>query len=168
MALEPGPCLTRKSVLAFVTLQRIGELCLSARNTSALRARGAYEFAPEPLSVMVVLHAAWLGGLWIFARHLPANGVLIALYAALQLLRVWVIAALGDRWTTRIIVLPRAPLVRTGPYRFLNHPNYFVVVAEIALLPLVFGLVEYALIFSLANAAAACVANPRRGPRACK
>ena len=141
-----------KIILAFVTIQRIAELFLSTRNAEALRARGAVEFAPGHYPVMVLLHAAWLGGLWILARDLPANGILITVYAALQLLRVWVIAALGDRWTTRIIVLPRAPLVRTGPYRFLNHPNYFVVVAEIALLPLVFGLVEYAVIFSLANA----------------
>jgi methyltransferase len=141
-----------KIILAFVTIQRIAELVLSVRNTEALRARGAVEFAPGHYPLMVLLHAAWLGGLWILARDLPANGVLIGIYAALQLLRIWVIAVLGDRWTTRIIVLPREPLVRTGPYRFLNHPNYFVVVAEIALLPLVFGLVEYAVIFSLANA----------------
>jgi methyltransferase len=141
-----------KIILTFVTIQRIAELFLSARNTERLRARGAVEFAPGHYPVMVALHAAWLTGLWIWARDLPANGVLITIYAALQLLRVWVIASLGDRWTTRIIVLPHVPLVRTGPYRFLNHPNYFVVVAEIALLPLVFGLWEYAIVFSLANA----------------
>ncbi|HVT55979.1 MAG TPA: isoprenylcysteine carboxylmethyltransferase family protein [Xanthobacteraceae bacterium] len=141
-----------KIILAFVTVQRLAELILSARNTGQLRARGAVEFAPGHYPVMVLLHAAWLGGLWIVARDLPANGVLIAFYAALQLLRIWVISALGDRWTTRIIVLPNTPLIRTGPYRFFNHPNYFVVVAEIALLPLVFGLVEYAVIFSILNA----------------
>jgi methyltransferase len=141
-----------KIILAFVTVQRLAELILSARNTGQLRARGAVEVAPGHYPLMVLLHAAWLGGLWIVARDLPANGVLIALYAALQLLRIWVIAALGDRWTTRIIVLPNAPLIRTGPYRFLNHPNYFVVVAEIALLPLVLGLIKYAVIFSVLNA----------------
>jgi methyltransferase len=141
-----------KIILTFVTLQRIAELFLSARNTERLRARGAVEFAPGHYPAMVALHAAWLAGLWLWARDLPANGVLITIYAGLQLLRVWVIASLGERWTTRIIVLPHAPLVRTGPYRFLNHPNYFVVVAEIALLPLVFGLWEYAVAFSLANA----------------
>lgn len=141
-----------KIILVFVTIQRIAELFLSARNTGRLRARGAAEFAPGHYPLMVLLHTAWLGGLWILARDLPANGILIAVYAALQLLRIWVIAALGDRWTTRIIVLPHTPLVRTGPYRFLNHPNYFVVAAEIALLPLVFGLWEYAAVFSLANA----------------
>jgi methyltransferase len=142
-----------KIILAFVTIQRLAELFMSARNTEALRARGAYEVGANHYPLMVALHAAWLTGLWLLAHDLPANGVLIALYAALQLLRIWTMATLGDRWTTRIIVLPDAPLIRTGPYRFLNHPNYFVVAAEIALLPLVFGLVEYAAIFSVLNAA---------------
>jgi methyltransferase len=101
---------------------------------------------------MVLLHVVWLAGLWLLAPELPANGVLITLYALLQMFRIWTMATLGDRWTTRIIVLPGAPLVRSGPYRFLNHPNYSIVVAEIALLPLVFGLVEYAVIFSVLNA----------------
>jgi methyltransferase len=64
-----------------------------------------------------------------------------------------VIYSLGPRWTTRIIVLPDAPLVRRGPYRFVDHPNYVVVVAEIAVLPLVFGLWQVALIFSVLNGA---------------
>jgi methyltransferase len=140
-----------EAVLAFVTLQRLAELVLSARNTRALLARGAYEVGAGHYPFMVLLHAAWLGGLWLLARNLPANGVLVLLYALLQVLRVWVIATLGDRWTTRIIVLPGAPLVRSGPYRFLSHPNYAVVAAEIALLPLVFGLAEYAVIFSVLN-----------------
>ena len=71
----------------------------------------------------------------------------------LQALRVWVIATLGSRWTTRIIVLPGAPLVASGPYRFVSHPNYCVVAAEMLVLPLVFGLVWYGLVFSALNAA---------------
>ena len=71
---------------------------------------------------------------------------------ALQFARVWVIATLGDRWTTRIIVLPGAPLVRRGPYRWVDHPNYLIVIAEIALLPLVFGLPAVAAFFSVLNA----------------
>lgn len=140
-------------VLAFVTLQRLGELWLSARNTARLRTRGAHEVGAEHYPLMVALHAAWLGGLWILAWSLTANWFLIGLYGTLQFLRVWVIASLGERWTTRIIVLPNAPLVHSGPYRFLKHPNYVVVTLEIALLPLAFGLVAYAVIFSAANAA---------------
>jgi len=101
---------------------------------------------------MVALHALWLAGLWYWAWPQPANWCLVGLYAAVQIARLWVTASLGERWTTRVIILPGAPLVRSGPYRFLNHPNYVVVAIEIALLPLAFGLVLYAAIFSLANA----------------
>jgi methyltransferase len=76
----------------------------------------------------------------------------LALFLALQVLRVWILMTLGHRWTTRIIVLPGAPLVANGPYRFLSHPNYFVVIGEIAALPLCVGLPWLALVFSTANA----------------
>jgi methyltransferase len=140
-------------VLGFVTLQRLAELWWSARNERRLRARGAHEAGAGHYPFMVALHALWLVGLWILAWRQPANGWLVAAYAALQIARAWVIVSLGERWTTRIIVLPQAPLVRTGPYRFFKHPNYVVVAIEIALLPLAFGLWLYAAIFSLANAA---------------
>lgn len=139
-------------VLAFVTLQRLGELWLSARNEKRLRAEGAYEVGRGHYPVMVALHAGWLAGLWLLAWDRPANWWVVAAYAALQIARYWVIASLGCRWTTRVLVLADAPLVRTGPYRVLRHPNYLVVALEIALLPLAFGLVGYAAVFSVANA----------------
>jgi methyltransferase len=71
----------------------------------------------------------------------------------LQALRLWVLATLKDRWTTRIIVLPGAPLVTHGPYRFIRHPNYAIVVGEIAALPLALGMPFYAAVFSVLNAA---------------
>src|SRR5215813_8414481 len=98
------------AVLAFVTFQRIGELVLSNRNTKALVARGAYEVDAGHYPFMVALHAAWLGGLWFLAHDLVASGPLIFLYALVQGARIWVMASLGERWTTRIIVLPEAPL----------------------------------------------------------
>jgi methyltransferase len=139
-------------VLALVTVQRLYELLLSARNETRLRARGAFEVGKEHYPMIVGLHAAWLLGLWILAWPRPVNWWLIAAYVALQGLRYWVMASLGERWTTRVIVLPGAPLVRAGPYRYLRHPNYIVVIAEIALLPLAFGMVIYAIVFSIANA----------------
>lgn len=140
-------------ILAFVTAQRLIELLLSARNTARLKARGAYEVGARHYPVMVALHAAWLGGLWYLALPLKANGILLALYALLQIVRIWIITTLKDRWTTRIIIVPGESLVKAGPYRFFNHPNYFVVAIEIALLPLVFGLAAYAAIFAAMNAA---------------
>ncbi len=146
--MSAGPAL-----LTLVTLQRAGELAWARRNTRRLKARGAIEVGAGHYRLIVLVHAAWLLGLWILAWNRPlATGWAVA-YLALQAARLWVLASLGERWTTRIVVLPRAPLVRTGPYRFMSHPNYLIVAAEIAVLPLAFGLVWYALLFSLLNAA---------------
>jgi methyltransferase len=136
------------AVLSFVTLQRLAELAWSKRNADELMRRGAREFAPEHYPFLVVLHFSWLAGLWLLAPGTRVNWYWLTIYALLQLLRLWVLISLKERWTTRIIVLPNAPLVRAGPYRWLNHPNYLVVASEILVLPLVFGLVVYALIFS--------------------
>jgi methyltransferase len=139
-------------ILAFVTLQRFGELWLSSRNTRRLLAQGAREHASGHYPLIVALHTAWVAVLWWLAPFRPIAGLWLALFLLIEMARIWVLASLGPRWTTRIIVLPDAPLVRRGPYRWINHPNYAVVIAEIAVLPLVFGLWEVSLIFSLLNA----------------
>jgi methyltransferase len=140
-------------ILALVTLQRLGELWLSQRNTRRLLAKGAWEHSPGHYPLIVAVHAAWLIALWLLALNGPVDGFWLAMFVLIELARIWVLASLGERWTTRIIVLPKTRLVRRGPYRFVDHPNYMVVVAEIAVLPLVFGLWKVALIFSLLNAA---------------
>jgi methyltransferase len=140
-------------ILALVTLQRLGELWLSNRNTKRLLAQGAREHAPGHYPWVVAVHVLWLGALWWLAPGRPVDGFWLALFVAIEIARIWVLATLGPRWTTRIIVLPDAPLVRAGPYRFVNHPNYLVVIGEIAVLPLVFGLWQLALLFTLVNAA---------------
>jgi methyltransferase len=91
--------------------------------------------------------------LWVFGRDQPLNFAALAGFLFLQGVRLWVVWTLGSRWTTRIIVLPEQPLVTAGPYRFLSHPNYAVVAAEIALLPLVLGLPLLAAVFTVLNAA---------------
>jgi methyltransferase len=139
------------ALLGFVTAERLAELFLAGKNTARLIGRGAVEFAPEHYPLIVALHAMWLGGLWLLAWDRPIEWGWLALFAALQVLRIWVLATLGERWTTRIVVLPAEPLLETGPYRFLSHPNYAVVIGEIAVLPLVFGLAWYALAFSILN-----------------
>jgi methyltransferase len=139
-------------LLFLVTAERLAELWLAHRNTVSLLAQGAYEVAPRHYTSIVLLHASWLAGLWLLGwSHAVGLGWLL-FFLALQLLRGWTLLTLGRRWTTRIIVLPGAPLVRTGPYRFVSHPNYLVVIGEIAVLPLCLGLSWYALVFSLANA----------------
>jgi methyltransferase len=130
---------------------------LSRYNTSKLLARGAIEVGAGHYPLIVSVHAAWLIALWIWGRGESVNLVALALFIALQGLRVWIIATLGARWTTRIIVLPGEPLVASGPYRYLSHPNYAVVVAEIATLPLALHLPVLALIFTGLNAAVLAV-----------
>jgi methyltransferase len=140
-------------ILVLVTVQRLGELMLSRYNTRKLLARGAIEVGAGHYPLIVSVHAAWLIALWIWGRGESVNLVALALFIALQGLRVWIIATLGVRWTTRIIVLPGEPLVASGPYRYLSHPNYAVVAAEIATLPLALHLPVLALIFTGLNAA---------------
>jgi len=140
------------AILAFVTLQRLGELALAKANTTALLARGAREVAPGHYPLIVAVHAGWLACLWWLAPGRDIEWSLIGLFVLLQAARVWVIRTLGPRWTTRIIVMPGAPGIDTGPFRYLGHPNYAVVMAELILLPLAFRLPGVAMLFFALNA----------------
>ncbi len=140
-------------IVALVTLERLGELWLSNRNTKRLLAQGAHEVAADHYLLIVAVHVLWLASLWVLAPSRSVDGFWLGAYVLLQVGRFWTIEALGNRWTTRIIVLPDAPLVKRGPYQFIDHPNYVVVAGEIAVLPLVFGLFRVAVVFSLLNAA---------------
>ncbi|WFU56114.1 isoprenylcysteine carboxylmethyltransferase family protein [Bradyrhizobium pachyrhizi] len=144
-------------ILALVTLQRLGELVLSRRNTERLLARGAVEVGANHYPLIVLVHAGWLTALWIWGRDQDVNLAALAGFLLLQGLRIWILVALGPRWTTRIVVLPGAPPVASGPYRYLPHPNYAVVVGEIALLPLTLHLPRLALMFTLLNLAVLAV-----------
>jgi methyltransferase len=141
------------AILAFVMLQRLGELVLARENTKRLLAKGAVEHGRAHYPLIVAVHASWLVSLWWLAPGRPIHWPFLILFALLQLGRLWVIRTLGARWTTRIIVLPGAPLITGGPFRFVTHPNYLIVIGEIAVLPLVFGLWQLALLFSALNAA---------------
>lgn len=142
------------TLLGLVAVQRIAELFISRRHERVLRAQGAVEHGAGHYPFIVAVHAGWLAALvvWCAVRPPMINPALSVLYLLFQPLRVWVIASLGRYWTTRIISLPGAPLVRGGPYRFLKHPNYAVVVLEIAVLPLALGAWPIAVLFSVLNA----------------
>jgi len=140
------------AILVFVTVQRVGELVLAARNTRRLLAQGGVETGQEHYPLIVGLHTAWLAGLWWLGWNEPPDLAWLAVYALLQGLRAWTLLTLGSRWTTRIITVPGEPPVQRGPYRFLRHPNYVVVAAEIIVLPLVFGLTAFGAVFFLLNA----------------
>lgn len=139
-------------VVGLVALQRLGELAWSRRNERGLRTAGAVEAGRGHYPFFVLLHAGWLAAILLLVPpDTVPDPILLGVFAILQILRIWIIASLGRFWTTRILTLPGEPLVRRGPYRWLRHPNYVVVAAEIALLPLAFGAVSIALIFSVAN-----------------
>ena len=143
-------------ILAAVLAQRLGELVYARANTRRLLAKGGTEFGAGHYPLFALLHSAWLvaQALWLIFMGLE-NVIwpLVAVYGALQLFRAWILLSLGERWTTRVIVLLNAPLVRAGPYRFIRHPNYWLVCAEIAILPLIFGAWPLALAFSILNGA---------------
>jgi methyltransferase len=142
------------ALLLFVTLQRLAELVHARRNTRRLRAEGAVEIGARHYPLLVLLHAGWLASLWLWLAAGPVafDATAALAYLVAELGRVWVMASLGRYWTTRILVPRTSPLVQRGPYRFLKHPNYAVVAAEIVLLPLALGAWQIAVLFSLLNA----------------
>jgi methyltransferase len=141
-------------IILLVVAQRLGELVLANRNTRKLKAQGAVEIGAGHYPFIVVLHAAWLMAvLWLLPADLEISWPWLGVFVLLQIARIWVIASLGPYWTTRIISMPDAPLVKRGPYRFVRHPNYLVVAGEIIALPMAFHEILVAAIFTLANAA---------------
>jgi methyltransferase len=141
-------------VILLVALERLIELAYAARNTRALRRRGAIEVGGGHYPLIVVLHAGWLVALFLrVPEDTRPDGWLLGVFAVLQGLRIWVLASLGPFWTTRVLTLPGAPMVKRGPYRWVRHPNYLVVIGEIAVLPLAFGAWDVAILFSVLNLA---------------
>jgi methyltransferase len=138
--------------LGLVVLQRLLELAYAGRNTARLRQRGAVEADAEGYPLFILLHTGWLLSLALFVPATTSpKWLLLGCFALLQLGRLWVIFSLGGYWTTRLVDLPDAPLIRTGPFRYFRHPNYLLVIAEIAILPLAFGATAIAATFSALN-----------------
>lgn len=147
-------------LLAYLTVQRVAELWWATQNERRLFRSGGVEYGRSHLALIVLLHAAWMTGLWALAYDRPVQPIFLALFVVIQIARYWVLATLGRRWTIRVIVVPGEKLVDAGPYRFLRHPNYAVVIGEFAVVPLALGLPLYALIFSVLNAAVLAIRIP--------
>jgi methyltransferase len=142
-----------QAVLAYVVIQRLAELVYANANTRRLLAEGGKEYGRGHYPLFILLHGSWLIAIAMMA-HPPANPDLWLLMAFIisQALRFWTLASIGRWWTTRIISSPSFPRVRKGPYRFLPHPNYTVVVIEIAVVPWLLGATSLMLAFTIANA----------------
>lgn len=145
--------------IAAVAVQRLWETRVGTRHARALLAQGGVEAGRGHLPVMIALHALFLAACpleaWLLGRpFVPALAVAAGgVFVLTQALRYWAIGTLGERWTIRVIVLPGAPVIARGPYRFIRHPNYVAVVLEMLAIPLVHGAWVSALVFSLLNAA---------------
>ena len=140
-------------ILALVAIQRLSELWLANANTRRLLAHGAREIGARHYPLFILLHSSWLVAILVTTPWTRTpSWALLGLFALLQFGRFWVVATLGPYWTTRIITLDGAPLVRRGPFRLVRHPNYVVVCLEIVTLPLAFGNWPVAAIWTVLNA----------------
>ena len=144
-------------LIVAVALERLAELIISRRNLAWARSHGGYESGFGHYPFMVVLHTGLLVACLVEAAQrpfIPALGwSMFAVVVLAQALRWWCITTLGHRWNTRIVVIPGLPLVGSGPYRWLRHPNYVAVVAEGIDLPLVHTSWVTAVVFTVLNAA---------------
>ncbi len=139
-------------IVVLVAAQRLAELVHGERNARRLLAEGGREVGARHYPLFAILHGGWLAALFFLVpRDAPIHAAPLAVYVLLLGVRMWATASLGRFWTTRVITLPGAPLVATGPYRLMRHPNYLVVAAEVAVLPMAFGAFEIALAFTVPN-----------------
>lgn len=144
-------------LIGFVVLQRLLEVVYARSNEKTMRKQGAIEVGAEHYKWIVLLHVLFFVSLllesWTSGIELGSGWqIFLVIFVGAQLLRFWALSSLGRFWNTKILILPGADKVKKGPYRWLPHPNYIVVVLEIAALPLIFGAWRTALIFSIANA----------------
>ena len=138
--------------LGYVIAERLIELPIATRNTRRLKAQGGVEHSPGHYPLIVAVHTLWIAAMVWWGHDNPVNYAWLGVYAALQVLRVYILGTLGKRWTTRIIVLQDEARVTKGPFGFVPHPNYMLVIAEILVAPLVLGLWDVAAIFGALNA----------------
>lgn len=140
---------------AFLILERLIELCIAGRNSRFIKSIGGYEVGEKHYLIIVLLHITFLAALFIeanYRNHLPEYWFIpFIIFVIAQALRIWVISSLGKYWNTRIYIVPNASPVTNGPYRYLRHPNYIIVMLEMITIPLIFGAYITAIIFPIIN-----------------
>lgn len=142
--------------ILFIIFQRLMELYVSSRNQKWLESQGAIEYGKEHYPYMIALHTLFIGSLiaeYRFGGPKQIDFAFLIIYILLLSFKIWVLSSLGRYWNTKIFRVPGASPVMKGPYKLFKHPNYFVVVCEVAIIPLVFHLYYTAVVFSILNAA---------------
>lgn len=142
--------------IGIVVVQRIVELAVAKNHSKKMFGMGAVEYDGRGYRFIVLLHTVFFSSMIFEYFYLSRNlntywYILASIFLIAQVLRYWAIKTLGIRWNTRIIVLRGSPLIKSGPYKYLNHPNYIAVVTELASLPLIFSCYITAVIFSILN-----------------
>lgn len=151
-----GRMLMLKIIFLFIIIQRVIELCIAKNNEKKLKMRGALEFGQEHYKFFIILHSLFFISILIenyFIQYIEVGFLhfLLIVLIILQLARVWVISTLGERWNTKIIILPNEKLVKRGLYKYVKHPNYIIVTIELLVIPIMFHAYITAVIFSICN-----------------
>ncbi|MFJ5768241.1 isoprenylcysteine carboxyl methyltransferase family protein [Psychrobacillus sp. NPDC093180] len=152
-------------IIFLVIAQRIIEVLIAKRNEKKMLARGAYEVGASHYPYMIALHVSFFVCLiaevvFLNQRISPLFPLFMLIFLFVQVLRIWCLTSLGTFWNTKIMILPGANVVKSGPYLYIRHPNYVVVCIEIALLPLMFQAYFTAICFTLLNLAMLSVRIP--------
>ncbi|WP_158990318.1 isoprenylcysteine carboxyl methyltransferase family protein [Mucilaginibacter sp. L196] len=141
--------------ILFVIIQRLSELYIARSNEKWLRSQGAVEYGKEHYPFIVALHTLFIISIiveYTLRGNTPIDFVFLILFALLLLFKFWALSSLGRYWNTKIFRVPGAGPVKKGPYKLFKHPNYFIVVCEIAIIPMVFHLYYTAIVFTVLNA----------------
>lgn len=144
-------------LFCFITLQRMVELFIAKRNERWMKQKGAIEFGEKHYKYMVSMHVLFFISFFVEKIGLnrlisPMWFLLLLVFIVAQIVRIWVIASLGEYWNTKILVLANSKVIKKGPYRYIKHPNYFVVATELLVVPLLFSCYITAVLFTLLNA----------------
>ncbi|WP_088044095.1 isoprenylcysteine carboxyl methyltransferase family protein [Bacillus sp. EAC] len=145
-----------KLIFLFIIVQRLFELKIAKNNEKKLKMRGAIELGQAHYKYFIILHSTFFISIVVenyFIEYVKLSffTFLFSLFLILQLARVWVISTLGERWNTKIIVLPNEKLINKGLYKYIKHPNYLIVTLELIIIPIMFHAYITTVIFSISN-----------------
>lgn len=140
--------------VSFIIIIRMAELTYSRSNEKWLLQHGAVEYGQKQYPFMIALHTLFIISLIVeysIQKTHTFSFILLFAYCLLLVCKGWVISTLGKFWNTKIYHITGFPLVKKGIYKYVKHPNYIIVIIEIALIPLIFNLYFTAVVFTFLN-----------------